>query len=97
MTMQHDIRSGIGREFGPVGIKRIIIAIYIAVSALLDHHGTVLAVGAILKIEGGSRGGGRLAAAQAAGKLGLGITVSQDGGILGFRDTRSKPEFAVMT
>jgi hypothetical protein len=34
--------------------------------------------------------------AQESGRLGLGITVSQGGGILEFRDTRSTPEFSIM-
>lgn len=65
-------------------------------ATLLDHKGKVLAVGAILKIPGGSTGGGRLAAAKELGKLGLGIKVSQDGRILGFQDGSDDPKFAVM-
>ena len=65
-------------------------------ATVLSHKGEVLAVGAILKIPGGSAGGGRLAAAKALGKLGLGIKVSQDGGITGFRAGRSEPAFLVM-
>jgi hypothetical protein len=69
-------------------------------ATLIGHDGTVLAVGAILKIEGGSTGGGRLAAAQTLSQYGLGIKVSQDGPIQGFRSEPgvlpSEPVFSVM-
>ena len=65
-------------------------------ATVLDYEGRVLAVGAILKIEGGSTGGGRTAAATRLGKLGLGIKVSQDSGITGYRSTRSGIAFRVM-
>jgi len=64
---------------------------------VLSHQGKIHAVGAILKIEGGSTGGGRLAAAKALGKLGLGVKVSQDGGISGFRGKAAEPVFRVMS
>ncbi|MFC5454264.1 hypothetical protein [Prosthecobacter fluviatilis] len=56
-------------------------------ATIIDHKGVILAVGAILKIKGGSTGGGRLAAARALSALGVGIKVSQDGGIRGFHET----------
>lgn len=65
-------------------------------ATLLNHKGEILAVGAILKIPGGSTGGGRLAAAKAISKYGLGIKVSQDGGIRGFRNGQDEPKFFVM-
>lgn len=65
-------------------------------ATIIAHDGTILAVGAILKIGGGSSGGGRLAASKAIGRLGLGIKVSQDGGISGFRDGEDEPVFRVM-
>lgn len=65
-------------------------------ATLIDHTGTILAVGAILKIPGGSTGGGRLAAAKALSKLGLGIKVSQDGKITGYHDGKDEPKFMVM-
>jgi DNA integrity scanning protein DisA with diadenylate cyclase activity len=64
---------------------------------VLSHTGGIHAVGAILKIEGGSTGGGRLAAAKALGRLGLGVKVSQDGGITGFRGRKTNPVFRVMS
>jgi len=54
-------------------------------ATLLDHNGDLLAVGAILRVPGGSTGGGRLAAAKELSALGLGVKVSQDGGIRAFR------------
>lgn len=64
---------------------------------VLSHTGHIHSAGAILRIEGGSTGGGRLAAAKALGRLGLGIKVSQDGGITGFRGRRTNPVFRVMS
>lgn len=65
-------------------------------ATILSDEGTILAVGAIVKIPSGSTGGGRLAAAKTLGKLGLGIKVSQDGGITGFRQRRSGIAFRLM-
>lgn len=65
-------------------------------ATLVDYLGNVLAVGAILQIAGGSTGGGRLAAAKTLAKFGVGIKVSQDGGILGYHDEDEKPKFAIM-
>jgi hypothetical protein len=65
-------------------------------ATLMNHEGTILVVGAILRIAGGSTGGGRLAAAKALSKLGIGIKVSQDGRITGFHDGNDEPEFTVM-
>lgn len=69
-------------------------------ATLISHSGIVLAVGAILRIKGGSTGGGRLAAALELSRLGLGIKVSQDGPIRGYRGsfrTRAKtPSFLLM-
>lgn len=49
-------------------------------ATILGHDGTVLAVGAILKIGAGSAGGGGCeAASRALAKYGLGIKVSNDG------------------
>jgi len=65
-------------------------------ATLLDHRGNILAVGAILKIPGGSVSGGRLAAAKALSEYGIGIKVSQDGGIRGFRRGENEPIFSIM-
>ena len=65
-------------------------------ATVLDHEGRILAVGAILRIAGGSTGGGRLAAAKALSSLGLGIKVSQEGEIRGFHDEKDEPKFQLM-
>lgn len=65
-------------------------------ATVIDHHGEVLAVGAILKIPGGSTGGGRLAAAKALSVLGLGVKISQDGGIRCYHDNNADPRVALM-
>lgn len=54
---------------------------------VLDHRGTFLAVGAIIEVPAGSQGGGgRTAAARRLSRLGLGMKVSADGAITGYRD-----------
>lgn len=53
---------------------------------ILDYQGNILAVGAIIQVEAGSvGGGGRLAAAKRLSEAGLGIKVSEDGSIVGYR------------
>ena len=53
-------------------------------ATIVDFDGTIIAVGAIIKIEAGSLGGGRLAATKSMAKYGVGIKVSQDGIMLGY-------------
>jgi len=53
-------------------------------ATIVDYEGTIIAVGAIIKIEAGSQGGGRLAAAKTMAKYGVSIKVSQDGILQGF-------------
>lgn len=53
-------------------------------ATIVDYEGTIIAVGAIIKIEAGSQGGGRLAAAKTLAKYGVAIKVSQDGILQGF-------------
>ncbi|TLM66286.1 MAG: hypothetical protein FDZ69_06505 [Deltaproteobacteria bacterium] len=65
-------------------------------ATMLSPTGKILAVGAILRVDGGSSGGGRLAAAKALSSLGLGIKVSQDGGIKGFHDGNDEASFLIM-
>ena len=69
-------------------------------STIMDHTGKILAVGAILKLPGGSTSGGRTAAAIELGSLGLGVKVSQDGGITGYISgkgvDRATPSFRMM-
>lgn len=63
---------------------------------ILDAQGVVLAVGAILRIAGGSTDGGRTAAAKAASALGLGIKVSADGPIQIWRTGETNPIVSLM-
>ena len=54
---------------------------------ILDRNGRILAAGAIVDVPSGSvGGGGRTAAARRLSMIGLGVKVSQDGTITGFRD-----------
>jgi hypothetical protein len=56
-------------------------------ATIIDHQGNILAAGAIVKVPSGSSGGGgRRAAARQLSKLGLGIKISSDGPVSGFRD-----------
>ncbi len=53
-------------------------------ATVIDYDGTIIAVGAIIKIEAGSLGGGRLAATTTMAKYGVAIKVSQDGIMQGY-------------
>jgi len=53
-------------------------------ATLIEQSGRILAAGAILRVPGGSPGGGRTAAAHAISDYGVGIKVSQDGPIKAF-------------
>lgn len=48
-------------------------------ATVIDCDGNIIAAGAILKIEAGSEGGGRLAAARTLSRYGVAIKISQDG------------------
>jgi len=65
-------------------------------ATVINHRGQILAVGAILRIPGGSTGGGRTAAAKALSKYGLGIKISQDGKIQCYRDGADEPKVSLM-
>jgi len=66
-------------------------------AVLIGHDGTLLAIGAILCIKGGSEEGGRLAAAKALSDYGIGIKISQDGSIRGYhKSDYDEPSFRVM-
>ena len=52
---------------------------------ILGHDGSIHAAGAIVNVNGGGDGGGRLAAAHTLSAYGLGIKISSDGEISGFR------------
>ena len=88
-----------GRKFHELGRKLRLELMGIDGATVIDYDGTILAVGAIIKIEAGSTGGGRLAAAKMLSNYGISIKISNDGSIQGFRTDRSrlrvKPIFAI--
>lgn len=88
-----------GRKFHELGRKLRLELMGIDGATVIDYDGTILAVGAIIKIEAGSTGGGRLAAAKMLSNYGIAIKISNDGSIQGFRADRSrlrvKPLFAI--
>lgn len=53
---------------------------------VLDYKGNIVAAGAIISVSAGSEGGGRTAAAKKGSHLGLGIKISEDGGISVYKD-----------
>lgn len=53
-------------------------------ATIVDHDGKILCIGAIIEIEAGSSGGGRLAAARTLGRYGVSMKVSMDSTITGF-------------
>lgn len=53
-------------------------------ATVIDYNGDVVAVGAIIKIEAGSKGGGRIAAARTLSNYGIAIEISSDSSIRGF-------------
>ena len=57
-------------------------------AVVLKHSGEVVAAGSIIKVPSGSTGGGRTAAARALSSLGLGIKISADGPITGYRNRK---------
>lgn len=85
-----------GRSFAELDRRFRLELLSIDGALVLDHRGRVLAVGTILRIPGGSTGGGRLAAARVLASLGLGIKVSQDGSIACFAGEDETPVFSLM-
>lgn len=64
-------------------------------ATILNYQGEILAVGAIIKISGGSTGGGRLAATETLAPHGTAIKISADGMVKAFNAVKgSKPEVA---
>ena len=48
-------------------------------ATIVDHDGTIIACGAIIRIDAGSTGGGRLAATKTLARYGVAVKISQDG------------------
>lgn len=57
-------------------------------ATVLTHKGDVLTAGAIVRVPSGSTSGGRRAAAVQLSRIGLGIKISADGPVIGFRRER---------
>ena len=68
-------------------------------ATIVDSDGDIVSVGAIIQIEAGSTGGGRLAATKTLSKYGVSIKISADGLIEGYRmdkqKLRPKPIFMI--
>lgn len=68
-------------------------------ATVVDSDGTVITCGAIIKIDAGSSGGGRLAAAKTLAKYGISLKISTDGIIQGFafdkRGNKIKTVFSI--
>ena len=59
-------------------------------ATIVDSEGEIIAVGAIIKINAGSSGGGRLAATKQLSEYGVAIKISADGTIEGFSYDRTE-------
>ena len=79
-----------GRKFQELSRKLRQELMAIDGATIIDYEGNIMAVGAIIKIEAGSTGGGRLAAAKTLSNYGVSMKISNDGRIEGFRMDRSK-------
>ena len=68
-------------------------------ATIVDYDGTIIACGAIVRIEAGSSGGGRLAATNTLAKYGVAVKISQDGIMQAFmadkKTNKIKPIFSV--
>lgn len=73
-----------GKKFQELGRKMREELVGMDGAVVIDFDGSIIAVGAILKIEAGSNEGGRLAAAMNLAKYGVSIKISQDGQMRGF-------------
>lgn len=79
-----------GRRFQELDRKFRQELIAIDGAIVIDYDGKILAVGAIIKIDAGSTGGGRLAAAKTLSNYGISIKISNDGSMQGFKMDRNK-------
>lgn len=79
-----------GKKFHELGrqLRQDLLAIDGA--TVIDADGNIIAVGAIIQIEAGSTGGGRLAATKTLSKFGVAIKISADGSIEGYRMDKQK-------
>ena len=65
-------------------------------ATIIDNDGNIIAIGAIIKIEAGSEGGGRLAAASTLAKYGISIKISQDGNLTAFYSDKKNGKTKVL-
>lgn len=79
-----------GKKFYELGRKLRQELMSIDGATIINNDGEVLAVGAIILIEGGGFSGGRLAASKTLSKFGVSLKISADGQILGFKQDRHK-------
>ena len=68
-----------GRKFHELSRKLRAELASIDGAIIVDYDGTIIACGAIVRIEAGSSGGGRLAATSTLAKYGVALKISQDG------------------
>lgn len=86
-----------GRKFHEIDRKLREEIIAMDGATIIDFDGTIIAAGAILKIEAGSLGGGRLAAAKDLAKYGVSLKISQDGVIQGFSTDKKNSSKVLFT
>ena len=79
-----------GRKFQEIDRKFRQDMVAMDGATIIGYDGTIIAVGAIIKIEAGSSGGGRLAAAKTLSNYGVSIKISNDGTMQGFKMDRNK-------
>jgi len=79
-----------GRKFQDIDRKFRQDMIAMDGATIIGYDGTIIAVGAIIKIEAGSSGGGRLAAAKTLSNYGVSIKISNDGTMQGFKMDKNK-------
>lgn len=80
LTKSNSLKQCIaGRKFHELNRKLRQELIAIDGATIIDCDGTIIAIGAIIQIEAGSTGGGRLAAAKTLAKYGVSIKISADG------------------
>lgn len=88
-----------GRKFHELNRKLREELVAMDGATIVDYDGTIVATGAIIKIEAGSTGGGRLAATKTLSKYGVSIKISTDGTMEGFvfdkRTNSPKPLFSI--
>ena len=72
------------------GLDRVIRQELLSIdgAVVLKHSGEIITARAIIKVPGGSTGGGRKAAAINLSRWGIGIKISADGPIVGFKNKK---------